>query len=114
MIEKIDLKTYIDITKILGVILDNAIDGARESDIKEIELDFKIDGNYMIMSISNTYNDEYIDCIGKKKFTTKGFGHGYGLLLAKEIVKNNSKIELVSDMTEKMFKQTILVEINNK
>lgn len=109
---KFDVNTYSDITKLFGVYLDNAIEAAKEADKKEIEIDMKIDDKYLIVMIGNTYSKEVdINKIGKKGFTTKGIGHGFGLSLVKDISKKNSKIETFNDVTNDMFKQTILIDL---
>ena len=108
--DKLDIKTYQDITKLLGVFLDNAIDASKNADIKEIEIDIKREDDCIIITISNTY-DKNIDTkqIGKKGFTTKGKGHGYGLSIVKDISKHNDNIETFKDIENDRFKQTILL-----
>ena len=108
--EKLDVKTYQDITKLLGVFLDNAIDATKDADLKEIELDIKKHDDCIIITITNTFN-ENIDTkqIGKKGFTTKGKGHGYGLSIVKDIAKHNDNIETFNDMEDLKFKQTIIL-----
>ena len=108
--EKFDLKTYQDITKLLGVFLDNAIDASKDAKEKEIELDIKNEDNCIIITITNTFNNN-IDTkqIGKKGFTTKGKGHGYGLSIVKDINKHNENIETFNDIEDDKFTQTILI-----
>ena len=108
--KKFDLKTYQDITKLLGVFLDNAIDATLETDKKEIEFEIKIQDNSVIINISNTFNNKNdVKQIGKKGFTTKGKGHGYGLSIVKDISKNNENIETFKDVDNDKFSQTIII-----
>ena len=108
--KKFDLKTYQDITKLLGVFLDNAIDASKDIKNAEIELDIKNDDNCIIIKISNTFkNNEEIKQIGKKGFTTKGTGHGYGLSIVKDINKHNDNIETFSDIENDKFIQNVLI-----
>ena len=111
ILEGLNLKIYKDITKILGVIIDNAIDSAYDSIEKEISIDFSLEDNYIIISISNSYNKK-IDMknIGKRGFSTKGKGHGFGLKLVKEIIKKNKKLELISEYNDKYYIQTLLID----
>ena len=111
IIEKLNLKIYKDLTKILGVFIDNSFEAAKESKEKNVFIDFKEDGNYLNITISNSYDNSLIDKVGKNRFSTKGEGHGYGLLLVKDINKRNNKIEIVTDYDQEMFKQTVLIDL---
>ena len=105
-----DLKTYRDFTKLLGVFLDNAIDATLKSEEKEIEVELKDKDDYLLLTISNTY-DKNIDInkVGKSGFTTKGVGHGFGLSIVKDIAKTNSEIETFSSKEDDKFIQTAMV-----
>lgn len=105
-----DLKTYRDFTKLLGVFLDNAIDAVLKSEEKEIEVELKDKDDYLLLTISNTY-DKNIDInkVGKSGFTTKGVGHGFGLSIVKDIAKTNSEIETFSSKEDDKFIQTAMV-----
>ena len=112
IIEELSIDLYKDITKVIGVLLDNAIDAAYNSKEKEINLDFSYEDNYIIITISNSYNDSIdIKKIGKKGYTSKGKGHGFGLKLVKEIIKRNNKLDLSTDYSNKYFVQTFLIDI---
>lgn len=111
-LKNIDIKKYKDITKVFGVLLDNAIEAAIESKDKEVVMDFKVDGNYIIFNISNTYDKkDDLNNVGTKRFTTKGLGHGFGLSLVKDIIKNNNYLDLSTSFTEKEFIQTFLIDL---
>lgn len=105
-IESFDLKTYRDLTKLLGVFLDNAIDAALKSEEKEIEVELKDKDDCLLLTISNTYDKNTdINKVGKSGFTTKGVGHGFGLSIVKDIAKTNSEIETFSSKeSDKLFK----------
>lgn len=65
-IESFDLKTYRDLTKLLGVFLDNAIDAALKSEEKEIEVELKDKDDCLLLTISNTYDKNTdINKVGK-------------------------------------------------
>ena len=108
--EKFDINTYRDITKLLGVFLDNAIEAAKDADEKEVEIDIKNKDGYILIVISNTFNNNVdVSQVGKKGFSTKGTGHGFGLSIVKDISKNNNNIDTFSDVNNNKFKQTIMI-----
>ena len=80
------------LTRIIGVYLDNAIEASYTSDDKKLGIEVYLIRSNIDIIISNTFNNN-IDTnkIGRTKFSTKGRNHGHGLLLAKSIL-NNSKI----------------------
>lgn len=109
-IESFDLKTYRDLTKLLGVFLDNAIDAALKSEEKEIEVELKDKDDCLLLTISNTYDKNTdINKVGKSGFTTKGVGHGFGLSIVKDIAKTNSEIETFSSKKSDKFIQTAMI-----
>lgn len=109
-IESFDLKTYRDLTKLLGVFLDNAIDAALKSEEKEIEVELKDKDECLLLTISNTYDKNTdINKVGKSGFTTKGVGHGFGLSIVKDIAKTNSEIETFSSKESDKFIQTAMI-----
>lgn len=109
-IESFDLKTYRDLTKLLGVFLDNAIDAALKSEEKEIEVELKDKDDCLLLTISNTYDKNTdINKVGKSGFTTKVVGHGFGLSIVKDIAKTNSEIETFSSKESDKFIQTAMI-----
>ena len=105
-----DIKTCQDITKILGVFIDNAIDASSKAEQKEVEIDFKVQKDCLIISVANTYDNKTdVNKIGEKGYSTKGAGHGFGLSIVKDISKNNPNIESFSDISDNKFKQTVLI-----
>ena len=105
-----NLKTYRDLTKLLGVFLDNAIDAALKSEEKEIDVELKDKDDCLLLTISNTYDKNTdINKVGKSGFTTKGVGHGFGLSIVKDIAKTNSEIETFSSKESDKFIQTAMI-----
>ena len=113
LLENLSIKLYNDITKVFGVLIDNAIDASLKSEDKELSLDFSKEDNYIVITVSNTYDKKIdINKIGRKGFSSKGKGHGFGLRLVKEIIKRNKKIELLTEHNNRYFIQTILIDTN--
>ncbi len=84
----------VDLTRILGIYMDNAIEASMETDSPVINVNIgNIDGDIVII-ISNNFVDKglSISQMQKKNITTKGEGHGIGLANVSEILKKYDNI----------------------
>ena len=98
-----------DLSRILGVYLDNAKEAAMQAEKKYIIIELS-DINNAELTISNTYRDHInLEKIDKTKYTSKGKGHGYGLALAKDIIENNNHIDQSRSIEGIYFVQKIIL-----
>ncbi len=101
-----------DISRVLGVYLDNAIEAASKAGKKYIVLEINCDKNKLVFEISNTYagnlNFEKID---DEKYTTKGKGHGYGLSLVKDILAKNNLLSQEREINGIYYVQKLIIDI---
>lgn len=108
---KMGTKDFKDLTRILGVYLDNAIEAASASDGKKLGIEiYKLKDN-VEMIISNTY-DNVIDeeKVGNEKYSTKGKNRGHGLLLVKKILNENNRFESETKITDRIYIQKIKIK----
>lgn len=96
-----------ELCKIVGVFLDNAIEEVEELEEKHINIIYNSSNEYIIIKISNNYIHSNFDKIGEKGYTTKGKGHGYGLKLVNEIVKQNDLFIHNMEINGNVFSQII-------
>lgn len=103
-----------DITKILGVMLDNAIDATKKAKKKEINIFLcSMKGNSCI-TVENTYfGNINKDKIGTG-YTTKGKGHGFGLQLTKDIIKNNKYLKYEFSVVDNMVVSKLFISSTTK
>lgn len=103
-IEKLESKLYFNICKIMGILLDNAIEACKESDKKEILLDIYAEDDSNIIYIENTFKGEIdINQINKKGFSSKGKGRGIGLHVVNKIIKDNKELEIEQKVENNKF-----------
>lgn len=110
----LSVNMYKNITKILGVLLDNAIDASKKSKDKRIIVSVSKEKSNVIFNISNTYKGKLdLDKIGTG-FTTKGFGHGYGLRLVNDIMKETNSFEVKNEILDKYYVSKLIIKIERK
>ena len=100
-----------EFSRILGILLDNAIEAAKECEEKEINLMFResTKNNVQIITIENTYLNKEIDIakIFDKGVSGKENHSGIGLWEVKQIEKKYNNIVLHTSKDEKYFKQQL-------
>lgn len=113
-LKTLNIKTY-DLTRILGILLDNAIEASSKCDEKVIYITIRKDNksNRQLFVIENTYSNKDIntDRIFEKGYTSKteddGQSHGLGLWEVRKILKKNNNLNLFTTKSDKLFKQQL-------
>ena len=98
-----------EITRILGILLDNAIETAKDCDDKTINVIFKQSNYRQIIKIENTYTNKEI-CIDKifdKGYSTKPNNTGLGLWEVKKILSKNENLNLFTSKNNDFFMQQL-------
>ena len=109
-IYKLNIKEQRNLGKILGIILDNAIEASKESKEKLLGIEaYLIKDNCQII-ISNSYSKEELNKYNKNKKSSKGKNRGHGLLLLKFIINNSNTFELETNITDKLYTQKIIIK----
>ncbi len=104
------MKIY-EFTRILGILMDNAIEAASECEEKVIHVNFRKEENRnrILMIIENTYLNKDIDTerIFEKDFSTKSkkTNSGLGLWEVRQILKKNNNLNLFTTKNEEFFIQ---------
>lgn len=109
--KKLDMDTNIDLCKIVGVFLDNAIEEVERLEDKKVLIDvYMEDGSFCVRVINDYGPGIDFSKIDEKGYTTKENGHGYGLPLVKEIIENNQRFSNKRTIVGKTFGQIIMVD----
>ena len=109
-LKDLNTKDFKDLTRILGVYLDNAIEASVLSEKKQLGIEIYKVKNDIEIIISNTYSNKVDkDKIGNERYSTKGLTRGHGLLLVKRILRNNNRLTSEAKITDTVYSQTIKI-----
>ena len=106
-------KAYL--SRILGILLDNAIEASQKSKETYVRLEMHFDNRKMadVIRILNTYDTSVnIDLteIFKKGFSTKEVKSGIGLWEVKKLVNASKNSQIFASIEGKYFVQTLIIE----
>ena len=112
-LNELHMKIY-EFARILGILLDNAIDAASECDEKVLNIFFRNEArnNRNIILIENTYKDKDVDLnqIFNKGITGKENHTGLGLWEIRQLLKKNNNVNLYTNKNEKYFTQQYIIK----
>lgn len=121
---KINLEVFLDLntlnikiyefTRVLGILMDNAIEATSECENKIINVFFKKKGHMQLLVIENTYQNKNVDTeeIYKKGFSTKKGNSGLGLWEVRQILKKNTNLNLYTTKNSEFFSQQFEIYTN--
>ncbi|SOC43281.1 two-component system sensor histidine kinase AgrC [Ureibacillus acetophenoni] len=112
-IDSIDMD-IIDLTRIIGILTDNAIEACSNQTDPQISIAFmKTNNNSTLICIDNTVEEFKIqlDDIYKENFSTKGKNRGIGLNNVKDILKNYDAVDLTTQVEDGWFMQELEISI---
>ena len=103
----------LNICKILGVFLDNAIEAVKNLKTKHIGIEIYLMDGDLCVDITNNYEGKLdMNKIGSSKYTTKGGNHGYGLSLVNQIISDYPDVfENEKSITKNTFTQKIKIKM---
>lgn len=105
-----------ELSRILGILLDNAIEAGEKTQDKKLILNMHHDytRNTDVITISNSINNTNIDTekIFTKNYSTKENPSGFGLYEVKKFLKQNSQSYITTsiDKNNKLFTQTLTID----
>ncbi len=101
----------VDLSRILGVFLDNAIEGSLETEMPLLQLAAIKETAAATFIISNTFVDRHIpySSLRKMNVSTKGDDRGFGLYSAHKILADYDNVFLDTEMSEDRFTQRLKI-----
>lgn len=113
-INKIPEEDMYLITKVLGVLLDNAIEASSKSKDKKIFISLTCDKGIICFEISNTFIGKIeINKLGTG-YSTKGKGRGYGIKLINDITEKKDIFDFKIEVEDKLFKSIFKIDTRKK
>lgn len=109
--KKINIKAY-ELARILGILMDNAIEATKDCKEKNIKISLLSGKNKDTIKICNTYdNNKEIDMnkIFSKGYSTKIKNTGLGLWEVKQILLKHSNLDLYTSKNGNIFSQEFTV-----
>lgn len=104
-------KNLKDISKVIGVYMDNAIEASINSKEKFIILEVYLNDEELVFSLSNTYSNKIdLSMIDNEGYTTKGDGKGYGLSLVKDIIMHNNELRQEKELNGIYYTQRLYMK----
>lgn len=100
-----------EISRILGILLDNAIEAAEETEEKLVDIEIKSDDKKHIFIIKNSCKDTNISTtkIFEKGYSTKNRDSGFGLWNVHKILEKNTNLDLFTSIDGNMFSQKFTI-----
>lgn len=110
VITTLDTKDFKNLGKLLGVFIDNAIEASAKTTEKAVGIEMYTTGSGVEIIMSNSFSGIIDEKVGKERYSTKGKHRGHGLLLANNIIEQNSMFEIHREIINVIYVQTLLIK----
>lgn len=104
--------SVLDLTRILGIYIDNAVEAALETESKEIKFNVVLDQSSVAIIVANSFVNKgiFLSEIEKKGISTKGEGRGIGLDNVRKILESYENVSKMTEINDNYFSQTLVIE----
>lgn len=100
----------LNIVRIIGILLDNAIEETANGSNKNVDLAFVKNDDILEVSVENPLSHEInVKDIFKKGYSTKGAGHGTGLANVSELIDRDSNLYLDTEIVGNELRITLII-----
>lgn len=111
--DKLESKLYYKVCKIVGILIDNAIEAAVDTKEKFILIEMFKQKNTLNIIIENSFNNNVdLNDINKKGFSTKGKNRGYGLHIVNKLVKSSDDIFFKQSISNSKFLSELKITLH--
>ncbi len=104
--------SVLDLTRILGIYIDNAVEAALETESKEIKFNVVLGQSSVAIIVANSFINKGISLseIEKNGISTKGEGRGIGLCNVRKILESYENVSKMTEINNNYFSQTLVIE----
>lgn len=114
--KKLSDKQIIPVIRGVGIILDNAIEGAATTEYPSVKMGFIQTKEFLTIIVENSCLSTIppIHQLKETGFSTKGEGRGNGLSILQNIVRNSTQLFLETKIEDNRFTQKIVIQMNEE
>lgn len=111
-LEKENYKEYVSLCKILGIIIDNAIEASEKTKDKLLIIDAYNDKDGIVIEVTNSCKEKDMDIssLYKKGYSSKGNNRGFGLHIARMLLKNSKHLNMEQECVNNLFITKIIIK----
>ena len=104
-----------DISRIIGVYLDNAIEAASISEEKTIEIQFYLENKNIVFCLGNTFQGKVDENkLDNEGYSSKGKNRGYGLSLVKDLLSKHDELKAERVIVDQYYVQKLIIKPKRK
>lgn len=111
-LEKENYKEYVSLCKILGIIIDNAIEASEKTKDKLLIIDAYNEKDGIVIEVTNSCKEKDMDIssLYKKGYSSKGNNRGFGLHIARMLLKNSKHLKMEQKCVNNLFITKIIIK----
>lgn len=111
-LEKESYKEYVSLCKILGIIIDNAIEASEKTKDKLLIIDAYNEKDGIVIEVTNSCKEKDIDVssLYRKGYSSKGNNRGFGLYIARMLLKNSKHLKMEQVCVNNLFTTKIIIK----
>lgn len=111
-LEKENYKEYVSLCKILGIIIDNAIEASEKTKDKLLIIDAYNEKDGIVIEVTNSCKEKDMDIssLYKKGYSSKGNNRGFGLHIARMLLKNSKHLKMEQECVNNLFITKIIIK----
>lgn len=104
-----------DISRIIGVYLDNAIEAASLSEEKTVEIQFYLENKNIVFCLGNTFLGKLEESkLDNEGYSSKGKNRGYGLPLVKDLLSKHEELTAERVIVDQYYVQKLIIKPKRK